>query len=614
MRGFSAAFTALILSQGIALTEIRATVITASDGATTDYFGYSVSLSGDSALAGACLDDATYTNQGSAYFYKDLDSNASGTTTQNVKLTASDAGASDTFGISVSLSGDSALVGASGDDATYTDQGSAYYYKDLDSNDTGTAKESVKLSANDAAGGDRFGCSVSLSGDSALVGAYGDESSQGSAYYYTGLSSAGTTAKENVKLTASDGAADDRFGCSVSLSDDSALVGAYKDDATYTDQGSAYYYKNLDSNDTGTAKESVKLTASDAAASDYFGASVSLSGDSALVGAYQDDATYTDQGSAYYYKNLDSNDTGTAKESVKLTASDGAEYDNFGYSVSISGDNALVSACGDDDKGSNSGSAYYYRDLDSASSTATQSVKLTASDSVAYDYFGTSVSLSGDNFTIGACYANSNIGKAYTGTISSITTLDVSGGASRTISGISFVSQTDWIIGSTYSSNTVTQSSGDSATVTATGCAVYIGQNSGSNNNTLVINGTLTATNVYVGAAGNSGNILQIGSGATEAITKLYLAAGNTLEIYGDYTATDALTTYLYGNSTTLYVVNSGVTTEIASSNYATYLLITSSSGYTLVNVGAVPEPATCALFGGLGALGLAFFRRRVRC
>lgn len=133
--------------------------------------------------------------------------------------------------------------------------------------------------------------------------------------------------------------------------------------------------------------------------------------------------------------------------------------------------------------------------------------------------FGRSVSLDGDQFIIGASGRNSYTGEAYTGSVSSVTTLD-GGNTSRTVDGISFSSQDDWIIGETTDANSVTLSAGDTANVTAAGKAVYIGKNAGSDNNTLTINGTLTANSINVGAAGNTGNTLVVnGSIGSSALT-----------------------------------------------------------------------------------------------
>jgi hypothetical protein len=102
--------------------------------------------------------------------------------------------------------------------------------------------------------------------------------------------------------------------------------------------------------------EQQQLTASDGAESDNFGWSVSISGDYAVVGAYGDDDKGSASGSAYVF--VRSGTTWT--EQQKLTASDGASTDFFGHSVSISGDTAIVGADGNDDKGINSGSAYVF--------------------------------------------------------------------------------------------------------------------------------------------------------------------------------------------------------------------------------------------------------------
>ena len=105
--------------------------------------------------------------------------------------------------------------------------------------------------------------------------------------------------------------------------------------------------------------QSKKLTAIDGLANDYFGYRVSISGDTAIVGAYGDDDRVADIGSAYIF----SRDHGGADnwgQAKKLTASDGLASDYFGHSVSISGDTAIIGAYGDDDAGSSSGSAYIF--------------------------------------------------------------------------------------------------------------------------------------------------------------------------------------------------------------------------------------------------------------
>ena len=312
-------------------------------------------------------------------------------------------------------------------------------------------------------------------------------------------------------------------------------------------QGAAYVYQNL-ATATGTATQNVKLIASDGAASDKFGYSVSLCGSTGLVGAeYAKVGSNTYQGAAYVYRNL-ATATGTATQNVKLIASDGATNDAFGESVSLSGSTGLVGAFGAQ-IGSNrwQGAAYVYRNLATATGTVTQNVKLIASDGAASDNFGYSVSLDGDQFIIGRSGTNSIIGKAYTGSISSVSTLD-EGNASRTIDGISFISQDDWIIGQNASSNQVTLNSGNTGSVTASGKAVYIGQNEGSNNNRLNIAGTLTANQINVGAASNTGNRLVV-SGTLNSSSTTTVAAGSTLAS-GNNTTSSVGTVAINGGGT----------------------------------------------------------------
>ena len=313
----------------------------ASDGAALDGFGQSVALDGDTALVGAQGSDVgTNPDQGAAYVFT-----RTGTVwTQQAKLTASDGAANDLFGRDggVALSGDTALVGARNDDVGATcpdpascnvDQGSAYVFTR-----TGTAwTEQAQLTASDGDEGDEFGVSVALSGDTALVGARNDDfpakTNQGSAYVFT---RAGVVWTQQAKLTASDGAAFDGFGDSAALSGDTALVGSPFKNAL---QGSAYVFTR-----TGTAwTEQAKLTASDGAAGDRFSGDggVAVSGDTALVGAGGDHVgANVNQGSAYVFTRAGAFWT----QQAKLTASDGAAGDVFGVNVALSGDTALVGA------------------------------------------------------------------------------------------------------------------------------------------------------------------------------------------------------------------------------------------------------------------------------
>ena len=346
-RGFKAGLSSSPVAE--ATYAIKRAKLVASDGAGGDEFGYSVSVSGDVAVVGACLDDDNGSDSGSAYVYR---WNGTSWAQEPNKLVASDGAWGDRFGWSVSVSGNVVVVGAYDDDDNGSYSGSAYVFR---WNGTSWAQEPNKLLPSDGAGGDRFGWSVSVSGDVAVVGAYGDDDNgtdTGSAYVFRWN---GTSWVQEAKLLASDGAEFDDFGRSVSVSGDVAVVGAPYADENGSDSGSAYIFaRNQGGPDNwGQVTE---LLPSDGAADDYFGWSVSLSGDVALVGAYMDDDKGSESGSAYVFRW-----NGTSwVEQPKLLASDGAADDEFGLSVSVSGNVAVVGAYYDDDKGTDSGSAYVF--------------------------------------------------------------------------------------------------------------------------------------------------------------------------------------------------------------------------------------------------------------
>ncbi len=388
---------AILIIYQLAYAQINEFKITASDGAEYDWFGLSVSISGDYAIVGAQKDDDNGSSSGSAYVFK-----RTGTSwAEEAKLTASDAAADDDFGYSVSISGDYAIVGAVSDDDNGDGSGSAYVFKRTDTNWT----QEAKLTASDGAEYDMFGYSVSISGDYAIVDAHRDDdngSNSGSAYVFKRTD---TSWAEEVKLTASDGAENDYFGHPVSISGDYVIVGAYKDDDNGGSSGSAYVFKRTDTSWT----EEAKLTANDGASGDNFGKSVSISDDYVIVGAFADDDNGSGSGSAYVFKRTGTNWT----QEAKLTASDGASGDNFGHSVSISGGYAIVGAYQDDDNGDGSGSAYVFKRTDT---NWIEETKLTASDGAASDNFGGPVSISGDYAIVGAYMDDdngSNSGSAY---------------------------------------------------------------------------------------------------------------------------------------------------------------------------------------------------------
>jgi len=238
------------------------------------------------------------------------------------KLTASDGAEDDAFGSSVGISGDLAIVGAKGKDDAGQSSGAAYVF------DAATGGQCLKLVASDAQRWASLGFSVAISDGRAIVGAPGASmagSLSGAAYVFDV-----TTGRELFKLVASDGAAGDLFGYSVSISGDRALVGVLLGGGSGTEPGSAYLF------DAGTGEQLFKLSASDGTDRDWFGYSVSISGDRAIVGAPAADTTGTDSGAAYVF------DVTTGQELFELLSTDILPGDWFGRSVAISDGMALV--------------------------------------------------------------------------------------------------------------------------------------------------------------------------------------------------------------------------------------------------------------------------------
>jgi len=319
--------------------------LTASDPADYDNFGHSVAISGDYAIVGAPIEDpGGLTSAGSAYIFI-----RSGTSwSQQAKITASDAVGSEQFGYSVAISGDDVLVGA----INAGTGGAAYLFQR-----SGTSwSEERKIMASDAESSDSFGYSVALSGDYAVVGAYKEDaggSNAGAAYTFYRDQGGADLWGQQTKLTASDAQASDYFGCSVSISGDYALVGAYGEDTGGGTSGAAYVYLR-----SGTSwSQQTKLMASDPEGNDYFGFSVAISGTYAIIGAYYEDEGASNGGAMYSY--LRTGTTWTQKS--KTTASDAQGDDKFGYAVAVDGDYVISGAPDEDTGGSRAGAVYIYQ-------------------------------------------------------------------------------------------------------------------------------------------------------------------------------------------------------------------------------------------------------------
>lgn len=315
----------------------------ASDAAAEDNFGADVAVSGNTVLIGAYLNDDAGSGSGSAYVFQ-----RSGVTwSQQAKLVASDAAANDQFGSLVDISGDTMLIGATYDDVgTAVDAGSAYIFQRSGSqwgqNCAGASlvcRQSQKLTASDAAAGDRFGDAVAISGETAIVGALFNDvagADSGSAYIFQRN---GATWSQHAKLTAGDGAAGDRFGDAVDIEGETVAIGSYFDDGVGVNSGSVYIFQR---SGAGWSQQA-KLTASDGHHVDTFGNKVALSGDTLVITANAEDDAGIDSGAAYIFKRSGT----TWNQQSKLVASDAATYELFGYRAAVSGERIVVGAVTD---------------------------------------------------------------------------------------------------------------------------------------------------------------------------------------------------------------------------------------------------------------------------
>ena len=250
-----------------------------------------------------------------------------------------------------------------------------------------------KVTASDGTANSFFGSAAALQGNAALIGADGDNNFQGAAYIF--FSRSGDSRWTEVqKLTASDGLAGDEFGYRVDLSRNTLVVGAFSATVNgVVSQGAAYVFTRS----TNTWSENQKLVASDGGLFDNFGASVALYRDTIVVGA--NGATVNGnpaQGAVYVFRLSN----GIWTEAQKLTAQDGAAYDNFGLSVALQGSTILVGSPVANINGhSGQGAVYTFTNVNGIWSFAQ---KLVASDGGTNDGFGESVALDRDTALVGA--------------------------------------------------------------------------------------------------------------------------------------------------------------------------------------------------------------------
>jgi hypothetical protein len=354
-----------------------------ADGQASDFFGASIAVGGPFAIIGTPQDDDRGANSGSAHVY--LHEGASWH--EEGKLLASDGTAGDFFGFAVATCGGTVIVGAWGRDEGGTSAGAAYVYRW----DGATWIEEGKLLAVDGLTGDQFGRSVGICGDLAVVGAPGNDERGADAGAVYVFRFEGSEWAQEAKLLGEGTATGDALGSAVATREDVIAAGACQDDDAAVDGGSVLIFRR----DGFEWLEESVLVAPDAAAGAQLGWSVALGGGRLLAGANRDPENGSRSGAAYVYRD----DAAQWIEEGKLTAADGAAEDHLGHSVATDGVTALVGARWDDENGYHSGSAYVFVWNGSAWE---QRAKLLASDGDAGDKFGFALGFDDGAAVIGA--------------------------------------------------------------------------------------------------------------------------------------------------------------------------------------------------------------------
>ena len=350
------------------------------------FFGDELSISGNFAIVGAPEEVLGGNKFGTAYIYY-----FNGTSwVEHTKLIASAPVSYDYFGSSVYISGDYAVVGAWGNSDYYYQSGKVYVFH----YDGNTWNEFAQLYASDPSDTHRFGSSVSIKDSLIIVGTIYDNDNgnyAGAAYIFK---FDGNSWIQQAKLVASNGLEDDRFGAEVAINDTIAIVGASNHDVAGVNSGAVYIY-NYDGN---IWTETSILSPSEPYSNQGFGLGLSLFDNYIIIGAPNDDKNGLASGAAFIF-----NFNGISwNEEARITASDAYAYDNFGGSVSISDSYVIVGAGGNDNNASNSGAAYIFKRTETE---WVEQSKFIASDGHTNDRFGSSVGISGDYAFIGASAA-----------------------------------------------------------------------------------------------------------------------------------------------------------------------------------------------------------------
>ena len=335
-------------------TEVKKVV--APDGSRDDLFGYSAKIYGNMLAVSSPFDDDKGSGSGAVYLFQ---KDEGGTDNWGFlkKLTASNGSRDDQFGFDLDLSGNFLLVGARFAGPT---SGQAYIYE-RNKGGFNQWEERAILTMPSPVVNDLFGFSVAISKETAVISAIWKDAratNSGAAFIYSKDHGGTNNWGYITSISPSDGAHGDEVGRDVDIQNDLIVISATHKDAQGGNSGAAYLFQK-DEGGTNNWGQFKRLLPSDGATNDFFSYGVSLSGDYLLIGAHQNDIGASNSGSAYVF-HKDSGGTDNWGEINILTASDAAQDDAFGVVTSLSGKTGLIGASGNDDQGTNSGSAYFF--------------------------------------------------------------------------------------------------------------------------------------------------------------------------------------------------------------------------------------------------------------
>ena len=360
------------------------TKLAAGDRQSGDQLGFAVAISGNEIIAGAPTHDAGGRASGAAYIFE---RNEEAKWAESGKLSDGETASEDQFGTAVAISGNIAVSGAQQADDVAPNAGAAYIFERA-----GTLwLQHGKLIADDGKAGDLFGNAIAISGETILVGAPGvdDAGPEGGAAYIFVWT--GDEWIQQAKLIGADTQIFDRFGSTVAVHENTAVIGAYGEDEVGTDSGAAYVFVRNGASWT----QQTKLTPRNAVPGDHFGFAVAVYGDYALIGAHLSDAAGPDSGIAYLF----TRNGGTWRQDRQFIPSDISVGDEFGYAVDLVDGAAIIGSPKENRNQDDMGAAYIF--VETRDDWA-QQAKLTATNGDAGDEFGIAVALYEDTAIVGA--------------------------------------------------------------------------------------------------------------------------------------------------------------------------------------------------------------------